>query len=210
MNALQQIFGKGPTPEELVRKWRQSIRTQERTLDRQIRSIEMEEGKVKKALKQAANKGDKRACQHLAKELLHSRKHKDRLHTSKAQLNSIAMQMQNQLATIKVAGSLQKSTAVIKTVNQLVKLPEISVAMQEMSAEMMKAGIMEEMIEDTLEGMDEDDIEEEADEEVNKVLFEVTEGLLGQAGAVGAPIENAQEEEPELDAMQARLSALRS
>ena len=42
------------------------------------------------------------------------------------------------VAQIKIAGSLQKSTEIMKMVNSLVKLPEIAGAMQEMSAEMMK------------------------------------------------------------------------
>lgn len=39
-----------------------------------------------------------------------------------------------------------------------------------------QAGIMDEMISDTFEMMDDEDLEEEADEEVNKVLYQVTEG----------------------------------
>ncbi|KAG5457149.1 MAG: hypothetical protein BJ554DRAFT_2912, partial [Olpidium bornovanus] len=86
-----------PGPRNQVRKWRQSIRAEERTLDRQIRTIDQEELKAKKMLKQVAKKGDTGACRTLAKELLHTRRHKDRLHTSKAQLNSVSMQLQNQL-----------------------------------------------------------------------------------------------------------------
>lgn len=40
----------------------------------------------------------------------------------------------------------------------------------------MQAGIIEEMLEDTFEGLEEDDLEEAAQEEVEKVLFEVTKG----------------------------------
>lgn len=43
---------------------------------------------------------------------------------------------------------------------------------------------MEEMLDDTLEGLDEDaELEEEAEEEVERVLFEITDGKLGVAGA---------------------------
>ena len=38
---------------------------------------------------------------------------------------------------------------------------------------------MDEMLED-----DEDELEEEADAEVEKVLFDITDGKLGQAGSV--------------------------
>ncbi|CAG8527736.1 6071_t:CDS:2 [Racocetra fulgida] len=97
------------------------------------------------------------------------------------------------------------------------------------------AGIMDEMIEDTFESFEDSDIEEEAEEEVNKVLFELTD--------VGAPLDvttifvillcsvsftvvtiyvnkflrlklqlnvEEEEEEPELNEMQARLQALKS
>ncbi|OAD04658.1 hypothetical protein MUCCIDRAFT_155680 [Mucor lusitanicus CBS 277.49] len=156
----------------------------------------------------------------LAKELIRSQRHKNRLYTSKAQMNSIIMQLEHQLATLKVAGSLQKSGEVMKLVNQLARLPEMSQTMQQMSMEMTKAGIMEEMIGDTMDMMDDDDIEEAADEEVNNVLFQITDGMLGEAGSVGPALESKpmvtedeeeedEEEGPELDMMQKRLQALK-
>ena len=53
----------------------------------------------------------------------------------------------------------------------------------------MQAGIMEEMLDDTLETVDDDEeLEEEADAEVDKVLFELTDGQLGKLGAVGSEL----------------------
>lgn len=43
---------------------------------------------------------------------------------------------------------------------------------------------MEEMLDDTLEMEDDEELEEEADAEVDKVLFEITDGKLGAAGSV--------------------------
>lgn len=42
---------------------------------------------------------------------------------------------------------------------------------------------MEEMLDDTLQMDEDEDLEVEADAEVDKVLYELTEGKLGQAGA---------------------------
>ncbi|KAI8812076.1 Snf7-domain-containing protein [Cladochytrium replicatum] len=208
------LIGKRLTPEEQVSKWRSTIRAQERQLDRQIRNLQMEEEKVKKSLKAAAKRPDARAsCVLLAKELVRSRKAKDRMYTSKAQLNSMVMQLQQMMATAKVAGTLKKSTEVMKLVNNLMKLPEIGATIQEMSKEMMKAGIIDEMIQDAIEMQDDEEIEEEAEFEVNKVLFEVTDGMLGAAGPVGAPlpVDGETEEEPaEMDKMESRLAALRA
>lgn len=43
-------------------------------------------------------------------------------------------------------------------------------------------------MEETLDTVDDDEIEEEADAEVDKVLFELTDGKLGQAGKVGGEL----------------------
>ncbi|KAF8930067.1 Snf7-domain-containing protein [Dissophora ornata] len=212
VESVQRFFGK-KTPEEMVRKWRRDISGQQRALEKQKRGIETEEAKAKLTIKQMAKKGDIKTCRILAKELVRSRRQKDRIVTSKAQLNSISMQLQYQLSTLKIAGTLQKSTEVMGMVNSLVRLPEISMQMQEMSREMMKAGIIDEMVQDTMESMDDDEIEEEAEEEVNKVLFQITDGLLGETPVAGGtlPAEaEEEEEEPALDDMQRRLEALKS
>lgn len=39
---------------------------------------------------------------------------------------------------VKVTGAFQKSTEIMKTTNQLIKLPQLSATMREMSMEMMK------------------------------------------------------------------------
>lgn len=44
---------------------------------------------------------------------------------------------------------------------------------------------MDEMMEDMLDAEDDEELEQEADAEVDKVLFELTDGKLGQAGTVG-------------------------
>lgn len=120
-----------------------------------------------------------------------------------------------------MSGSLQKSTEVMVAMQKLVRLPEIANTMREMSKEMTKAGILEEMIEETMESLeDSEEIEEEAAGEVDKILWELTDGKLGEAPAVpsAAPsVEpastskvNDQEEEEDLEDMKNRLEALRS
>jgi charged multivesicular body protein 3 len=44
---------------------------------------------------------------------------------------------------------------------------------------------MDEMMEDMLDAQEDEEIEQEADAEVDKVLFDLTNGKLGQAGTVG-------------------------
>ncbi|KAG5649014.1 hypothetical protein DXG03_000363 [Asterophora parasitica] len=175
----------GPTPEERVRAWQTKLRAESRQLDREMRQLDVATSKARQTVKQLASKGDVKSARILAKEVVRSNKQKDRLSVSKARLGSIGTQLTQQMAMIKVTGSLQKSTEIMKLSNALVKLPQISQTMREMSMEMTKAGIMEEMLEDTLEMDEDEELEEEADAEVDKVLFDLTDGKLGEAGKVG-------------------------
>ncbi|KAG1779356.1 hypothetical protein EV702DRAFT_938992, partial [Suillus placidus] len=94
---------------------------------------------------------------------------------------------------VKVTGSLQKSTETMLS-NSLVKLPQISQVIWEMSIELTKAGIMEEILEDTLQMDKDEEIEEEADAEVDKVLFDLTNGKLRLAGSAGTELPTPQDQ----------------
>ncbi|VDP37331.1 unnamed protein product [Soboliphyme baturini] len=196
------IFGKDPTvnTKEKVREWTGKIRTEMRGVDRQIRGIQREEEKVKNEIKKAAKKGDRDVCRVLAMELVRSHKAISKMYESKAQMNSIILNMNNQLATLRMVGSLQKS-----------------------SEEMTKAGIIEELIDETVAStsQDSEDMEEEMQQEVDKILHEV---LAGEMERVPQPIteepvlppaemeaaDAGSEPEKELEVMKARLEALRS
>lgn len=120
--------------------------------------IQTEENKVKKSIKDAAKKGQNDVAKILAKELVQSRKAVGKLYASKAQMNSVIMTMQQQLckvivphqavlsdmlsftATLRMAGAIGKSTEVLQAMQSLIKVPEISQAMLELSKEMTKVG----------------------------------------------------------------------
>ncbi|XP_069779745.1 E3 ubiquitin-protein ligase RNF103 isoform X4 [Narcine bancroftii] len=206
-----------------VTEWSLKIRKEMRLIDRQIRDIQKEEEKVKRSVKDAAKKGHKDVCTILAKEIIRSRKAVSKLYASKAQMNSVIMSMKNQLAVVRVTGSLEKSTGVMKAMQNLVKIPEVQATMRELSKEMMKAGIIDEMLEDTFDSMeDEEEMEEAAEMEVDRILFEITAGALGKApskvtDALPEPVEEGAtatsdegEAEEDIEEMQSRLAALRS
>jgi len=47
---------------------------------------------------------------------------------------------------------------------------------------------MDDMMQDMLDAEEDEEIEQEADAEVDKVLFNLTNGKLGQAGTVGTEL----------------------
>lgn len=155
-----------------------------------------------------------------ARELIRVRKQNARLATSKAQLQSVQMQVNEAFSVRRIEGSIRASTGIMKDVNSLVRLPELTGTMRELSAELTKAGIIEEMVGDTLpdnellEGE-----EEEAEEEVDKVLTEILKDKLPAGKAKepelppSVPAEEEEEEEDQaemLAQMRGRLEALKS
>ncbi|GAU92186.1 hypothetical protein RvY_04299 [Ramazzottius varieornatus] len=179
------LFGQTKVdPKAQVDEWTKTCRTSVRDMDRQIRNIQREEERAKRCLKDAAKKGDKDVCKILAKEIVRSRKTVNKMNLAKVQVNSLILHMRHQLSTLRVAGSLQKSTEVMTAMQNLIRMPEINAIMQGMAKEMMRAGIIEEMMDDAMDSLDDPDLEEQADVEVEKVLWELTEGKLGEAPRV--------------------------
>ncbi|KAF2866700.1 SNF7 family protein-like protein [Massariosphaeria phaeospora] len=217
-----------PTPEEQKRKCNTLVRQNVRKLDRDIASLKTTEQKTKNLIIQANRRAQrtpsmaKQANQEVrifARELIRVRKQNGRLATSKAQLNSVQMQVNEAFSVRRIEGSIRASTGIMKDVNSLVRLPELTGTMRELSAELTKAGIIEEMVGDTLpddellEGED-----DEAEEEVDKVLTEILKDKLptSKVNADQLPSQPVQEDEDEEDQaevlaqMRGRLEALKN
>ena len=173
-------------------------------------------------VRDAAKRGDAAGAKTLAREIVRCRAATSRLYVHKARLVDMNSRLAEQLGTARVAGSLQKSAAVMRLVNGLVKVPQLMGTMRAMSREMAKAGMIDELVSDAIDGAVAEEGEDEAAEaEVDKVLMEVAgadmESLAAaavpktrqkvQESAAAAP---AEEEEEGIDDLKARLEAVRS
>ncbi|EAS28584.1 SNF7 family protein [Coccidioides immitis RS] len=226
METLKAVFFK-PDPAAQMRKCNALIRGNTRKLDRDIAQLKALDIKTKQfivAASRRAQRNPARASQAaqetriFAKELIRIRKQSARLNTSKAQLESVRMQVNEAFAVRKIEGSLKTSTGIMKDVNMLVRLPQLSETMRQLSLELVKAGIIEESIDDAL--LDDQLLEgeeEAADAEVDKVLQEILQGKLAKVEGprVEEPLEEPAEEEFEdqeatLEQMRGRLEALKS
>lgn len=212
-----------------MRKCNQLIRANTRQLDRDINQLKALDAKTRQYIVNASRRAQrnpsqaKQATQEtktFARELLRIRKQNARLTTSRAQLQSVQMQVNEAFSVRKIQGSLKKSTGIMKDVNTLVRMPELTGTMRQLSTELVRAGIIEEMVDDAMPAdqlLEEE--EEEADAEVDRVLQEVLQGRLSKAEPV-KPEQPAQEETPAetefedqeatLEQMRGRLEALKS
>ncbi|EYE92948.1 ESCRT-III subunit protein VPS24 [Aspergillus ruber CBS 135680] len=217
----------GPDPQAQMRKCNQIIRSNTRQLDRDIAQLKTLDTKTRQLILNASRRAERNPSQArqatvelktFARELVRIRKQNTRLNTSRAQLQSVQMQVNEAFSVRKIQGSLKKSTGIMKDVNTLVKLPELSGTMHQLSTELVRAGIIEEMVDDAITdpNMIEEE-EEEADAEVDKILQEILQGKLSQAQKPEKPLEEEpaaedvfEDQEATLEQMRGRLEALKS
>ena len=196
-----------------------------RAADKEIRELQREEDKFIKEVKKVAALGTRggTAVKSLAKNVVMARKAKERACTTRAQLNSVGMTLSHQVASIKMSKCMAQSADVMKAMNAVVKLPQLNASMMEMAREMEKAGLIEELMGDAIDdALGGEELEAEADAEVDQVLAELaigTDALMGEVGASKLPskavanaaeVEQVEEEADDagMDAMRARMQAL--
>lgn len=217
-----------------MRKCNQLIRSNLRKLDRDIVTVRQAEQRARSLIIAADKRGARdpsrraqaqREARDYARELLRVRRTSARLVTSKAQLSSVQMQVNEAFAVRRIEGSIRASVGIMRDVNALIRLPQLAGTMRDLGVELVRAGVIEEMVGEALP-LDEDamfeDEEMEADGEVDKVLGEILRGKMDTAGPTPAapvapeptPAELEEEEEEDqeamMDQMRNRLEALRS
>lgn len=204
---------KAKDPQEEMKKWRRELRKEQRAMDREISKLEQMERKSRDECRKYGKEGRQDACKIVAREIVRTRAARNRMLMAKAQINSVNMQLQTQAAMVRAAGCMKKSTEVMRCMNKLVKLPELQKTMMEMQREMERSGLIEEVVGDALDELDGDDVEEETELQVNKVVEELAGDLF--KGQTDAPetLPEQQAVEPaeaddDLDTMKARLQAL--
>jgi charged multivesicular body protein 3 len=205
-----------------AKNWKRQLERESRKLDRDIQNLQRAEKKAMAEAKKLAKAGQTSSARIMAREIVNTRKAVDRMYTAKAQMGSVGFALQNSIAMIKLQGVISKSNEVMVAMNQLVSLPEMQATMGSFAREMERAGMIEELVQDTMEGIGGDDIESEADKEADKIVQEIMSEVLAPAGvaptgapkvamaAAAAPVEevSAPGEDEELRAMQSRLEAL--
>lgn len=163
----------GPDPKEQYRKCQQALRKNKRHLDRQIQDLNNIEKKSKSLIKQAGKKNDMKSARLYAKELRNTQKVNERMHVSRATLDSIELKLNEQQQLIKLTGSLQKSTAIMNDINHLLRLPQISRTVQELSKELTKSGVIDEMVSDVLDTAEWEDEDLDENEEIEDLLSNI-------------------------------------
>lgn len=225
------IFGEKKDPRERLREMVSVVRKQKFRIQRDVSTLQAQNKKVALDIKKRAKDGNLDEAKILARELVNSRKAVSRLLQASAHMDCVISELNSQASTLRLAGCLKSSTGVMKSMSALIKLPDVQKTMQELGKEMMKMGLIDEMVQDTMESAmgDPDDMDDVVSAEVDKVLSEIIAGEMAKAPdaildpipadtpipggsrnptALQASLE--EDDREDLAEMQARLAALRN
>lgn len=207
-----------------MRKINQLLRKNKRELDRSLNQLTPLKKKTEGLIKKSAKQNDLKSAKIYAKELINIKKQYNKLYTSKTKIDSITMSINEQWQMNRLTKSLQSSTEIMKDVNQLIHIGVVSQTMQELSKELMKAGIINEMMDDMVDlEVEDDELEAESNEEIEKIIQSVTEDKFSKInnevptsnlGSTEHFVEEApsihedEEDEEALNSMRSRLKAL--
>lgn len=214
----------GPDPKEQHRNIKTTLRKNSRNIDKSLRDLSVLQTKTQQLIKKAAKKNDIKTVKLYAKELYGINKQYGRIYTSKAQLDSVGMKIEEAFRMRTLSNQMADTTGLMREVNSLVRLPQLQSTMIELEKELMKAGIIGEMIDDSMESVQtlDDEMDEEIDEEVNKIVEQYTNEKFEKVNHVPTAElpTNVEDEVPEekideeadnmLNEMRERLKALQS
>lgn len=201
-----------------MRKINSLLRKNSRELDRSMNQLKPLEKKTETLIKKLVKAGDVKLARLYARELINIRRQYTKLHTLKARLELVTMAVNEQFQMVKLTQLMGLLTMIMKDVNQLVHVGAISQTMQELQKELCKAGIINEMMDDMVDlEIEDDELEGESNDEVNKIIAALTEDKLNlidtevpQFAAEEPVVDDviAEDDHHELDEMRDRLKAL--
>lgn len=159
------------------------LRKNRRELERLLSQLAPLRKKTEGLVRKSAAQGNLNAARIYAREMININNQYKKLHLSKTRLELISMAINEQYQMRRMTQQIQALTAIMRDVNSVVSLGMVLATMQDLSKELMKAGIIEEMMDDMVDAED-PELEDELQEEINKVIEEITKEKLSEVPAV--------------------------
>lgn len=168
----------GPDAKEQHRRLKSVLKKNERHLNKSLNELSSLKKKTSTLIKQFAKKNDIKNIRIFAKELYQINQQYNRLYTSKAHLDSISMKIEEVFQLNMMQQSISTSTGLMKEVNSLIHLPQMRNTMMELEKELLRSGLINEIMDDTLDIVDNSINEEDLDEQVEQIIAQYTKDQL--------------------------------
>ncbi|GMH86952.1 hypothetical protein TrVE_jg3482 [Triparma verrucosa] len=170
-------FKKEPTLAEVAKETKKTVKSSQRDVDKELRSLDRSEASllsdIKKRAKVASGPNDK-ILRSLATQLVQIRQQKERCQITKSQLGSMGMKAQSLKSQVALSTAISKTGSAMAAANKSVDVKKLNASMAEFQRQNALMGVTEEMMSDALcDAFDEEGLDEEADLVTNQVLDEL-------------------------------------
>ncbi|CAO1624151.1 unnamed protein product [Jaminaea pallidilutea] len=195
---INTLFGTRKTPAERLRQHQRALQKAQRELDRERSKLEQQEKKLIAEIKKNAKDGQMSACKIQARDLVRTRRHIQKFYSMRTQLEAISLRIQTMRSTSQMSEAMKGATKAMGMMNRGMNLPQVMKIMREFEKESevmeMKDEMMNDAVDEAMEGDDEGVGEEEAGD---AILKEVLDGIgvdlsqnLAEApsGSLNAPL----------------------
>ncbi|XP_002734514.1 charged multivesicular body protein 2a-like [Saccoglossus kowalevskii] len=187
---LEWLFGSRKTPEQILKQNQRALNRAMRDLDRERGKMEQQEKKIIADIKKMAKQGEMDAVKIMAKDLVRTRRYVKKFIMMRANIQAVSLKVQTLRSNNEMAKAMKGVTKAMQTMNKQLKLPQIQKIMMEFEKQSEIMDMKEEMMNDAIDdAMGDEDDEEESDAIVSQVLDELglqlTDDLAGLPGTGG-------------------------
>ncbi|RUP44117.1 Snf7-domain-containing protein, partial [Jimgerdemannia flammicorona] len=215
METMKSIFVK-PTPREQMRAQQREFRTIQRDLDRDRLQLQRQGKQIELEIKKAAKQGNMTQAKTLAKQLLRVRKQQDKNMQVGSSISAVSHRTTAMHSNLALGNAVKGATKAMTASNKQLNLQKLQNTMMEFERQSTQLDMSEEMMNDTIDGvMDDEDDEAEGEDIMNQVFDEIGIELNGKlASAPRSTLPERHVQEAEEDAadveLRRRLEALKS
>jgi len=186
--ALEFLFGRRKTPQEMLRQNQRALNRAMRDLDRERMQLENQEKRIIADIKKMAKAGQMDAVKVMAKDLVRTRRYEKKFMMMRASIQAVSLKIQTLKSQDAMAQAMKGVTKAMISMNKQLKLPQIQKIMMEFEKQSeimdMKEEMMSDAIDDAMEGEGD---EEESEQIVTQVLDELGIQMNEEMGNLPAP-----------------------
>ena len=169
------LFGTKLTPEEKLKRFKRSIRSSIKELERDRRRLEREEGKIKLQVKKLMGQGQVEAAMILAKDLVRNRKAMQKFLKLESQLQSLDLRVTTIKAQSGINNALKGAAQSMHQLNRMVNVPQMQAIMMKFMQENEMMEMKGELVDDQMDSLwdDEGTLEEDAYQQYASIFAEL-------------------------------------
>lgn len=171
---MEFLFGRRKTPDEILRENKRAIDRAIRDLEREKGRMEQQEIKLANDIRKSARNNEMDSVKIMAKDLVRTKGQIKKFNIMKANLQAISLKTATLKSQNSMAQAMRGVTQGLIRMNRQMNLPQIQRIIQEFQKQTDMVDMKEEMINDVMDDVFEEDTDEqESDQVVNKVLDEL-------------------------------------